>query len=210
MTSALLLCDIWDDHWCSTAASGTARIARRAAVLVSRFRSAGGVVIHAPCQTMAHYASHPARRYVLELAPGPAPVLGAHVDSPLPPSPGARCPDSPPCPEPLGPPWPWTRQHPAIEVTSDDAVLDQQDELFAVIADRAIGEVYVAGVHTNLCVLDRPYGIKAMVRAGISCALVADLTEAMPPAYTPATLDYVARHWCRVVSSLEARPGIAA
>jgi DNA-binding transcriptional LysR family regulator len=130
----------------------------------------------------------------------------ADTDPPQFPPAGAQCPDTPPCREPSGPPWPWTRQHPAIEVERGDAVLDQAQELFAVMEDRDINHVFVAGVHTNKCVIDRPFGIKAMVSAGIGCCLVADLTEAMPPVYTPIALDHVARNWCAVVSSPDVRP----
>ena len=70
-----------------------------------------------------------------------------------------------------------------------------------MLADRDIEQVYVGGVHTNVCIMDRPFGIRALVTAGISCALIADLTEAMPPAHTAAALEYVERFWCPLVTS---------
>jgi nicotinamidase-related amidase len=207
MSTAILLCDLWDSHWCSTAAVGTARIARRAAPLTARFRSRGGVVIHAPSDTMGFYSGHPAREYVLSLllagVTRKRPTdLGSPPDAPFPPA-GRRCPDLPECAEPPGPPWPWTRQHPAIEIDPADAVLDGGEEMLAVVDDRKIEHVFLAGVHTNLCLLQRPFGITALRAAGIPCALLGDLTEAMPPAFTDAALDHIDRHFCPVVSSDE-------
>jgi nicotinamidase-related amidase len=207
MSTAILLCDLWDSHWCSTAAVGTARIARRAAPLTASFRSRGGVVIHAPSDTMGFYSGHPAREYVLslpsaEVTRGRHPDRGSPVAIPLPPA-VRRCPDRPECAEPSGPPWPWTRQHPAIEIDPADAVLDGGEEMLAVVADRNIEHVFVAGVHTNLCVVQRPFGIAALCDAGISCSLLGDLTEAMPPAFTDAALDHIDRYFCPVISSDE-------
>ncbi len=44
------------------------------------------------------------------------------------------------------------------------------------------------GVHTNMCVLNRSFGIKQMVRWRVPVALVRDLTDAM---YNPARAPYV-------------------
>lgn len=207
MSTALLLCDLWDNHWCSTAAVGTARIAGRAASLTVRFRSRGGVVIHAASNTMGFYSGHPAREYVVSLlstqVERESPTnLGVPPDVPFPPA-GKPCPDLPECARPLGPPWPWTHQHPSIEIGPGDAVLDGGEEMFAVVADRNIEHVFLAGVHTNFCVVERPFGIAALRSAGIACSLLGDLTEAMPPAFTTTALAHVDRYLCPVISSDE-------
>jgi hypothetical protein len=44
------------------------------------------------------------------------------------------------------------------------------------------------GVHTNMCVLGRPFGIRAMVKLGRKVVLVRDLTDAM---YDPRQPPYV-------------------
>jgi nicotinamidase-related amidase len=209
MHDALLLCDMWDRHWCATAAASTDRIANAASDLVSRFRARGGTVIHAPSDTMRFYASNPARRYVVGLGPGNAPASVTHP-APAAPAGGPACPDTPQCTQPTGPPWPWSKQHPAITIAPEDAILDRDEELFAVLADRGIGHVNLAGVHTNLCIMDRSFGIKALVRTGISCSLVGDMTEAMPPQHTAVALQYVERHWCPVVQSASLIGGHAA
>jgi hypothetical protein len=67
------------------------------------------------------------------------------------------------------------------------------------------------GVHTNMCVLNRPFAIKQLVRWGVPVALVRDLTDAM---YNPArapyvshaagtelVIGYIERFWCPSVTS---------
>jgi hypothetical protein len=44
------------------------------------------------------------------------------------------------------------------------------------------------GVHTNMCVINRSFGIKQLVRWGLQAVLIRDLTDAM---YNPAMRPYV-------------------
>jgi hypothetical protein len=54
-----------------------------------------------------------------------------------------------------------------------------------------------------MCILERPFAIKQMVRWGIACSLAIELTEAMPASYTPAVCRYIAQHWCPAVTTSE-------
>ena len=47
--TALLLCDMWDNHWCSGAAKRVDVLAARMARLVNMARSRGIQIIHSPC-----------------------------------------------------------------------------------------------------------------------------------------------------------------
>src|SRR5919197_1370652 len=53
---------------------------------------------------------------------------------------------------------------------------------------RALRERGVLGVHTNMCILNRTFAIKQLVRWGFDVALIRDLTDAM---YNPARPPYV-------------------
>ncbi len=46
----------------------------------------------------------------------------------------------------------------------------------------------LVGVHTNMCVLGRPFGLRNMARNGKNVLLVRDLTDSM---YNPASWPYV-------------------
>jgi hypothetical protein len=78
------------------------------------------------------------------------------------------------------------------------------------------------GVHTNMCVLGRPFGIRAMVRLGRNVVLVRDLTDAMydprqPPhvSHTRGTelvIEHIEKYWCPSILSedlLQVVPGSA-
>ncbi len=198
--SALLICDIWDAHYCTSAAAGTERLAQMVDRVAGEFRSRGGQVIHSPSETMPYYGDHPARTWVTELPRATVPATRPVADPPIP-EPVSICPDVPTCVP--GPPWPHTRENAAIEIDPSDAVLDSGEDLLAVIDARGIGHIYMAGVHTNMCILKRPFGIRQLVRWGISCSLARELTEAMPADFTPAVCRYIEDNWCPTVSTVE-------
>ena len=69
----------------------------------------------------------------------------------------------------------------------------------------------MTGVHINMCVLGRPFGIRQQVRLGRNVVLVRDLTDAM---YDPRDKPYVShargtelviehteRYWCPTILS---------
>ncbi len=74
---------------------------------------------------------------------------------------------------------------------------------------RGIKNLIIMGVHTNMCVLGRSFGIRQMTRWGVSCVLVRDLTDAM---YNPEKVPYVShkrgtelvvehieKYWCPTI-----------
>jgi nicotinamidase-related amidase len=210
--TALLLCDVWDRHWCQGAVVRLEAMIPRLQATVDAARERGVQVIHAPSDTMACYADSPARRRVLQVpAVAPPPDL-AHDDPPLPiddrdggADTGETCPRRT-----------WTRQHPGIGIDADrDAITDQGREAYALLAQQGRDRLLIAGVHTNMCVLNRTFAIKQMVRWGLQVALIRDLTDAM---YNPACAPYVShdegtrlvvayieKHWCPSVDSGQLR-----
>ena len=82
----------------------------------------------------------------------------------------------------------FSRQHTAIKITGFDGVSDSGQEIFNVLTREGIKNVVLMGVHTNMCVLGRPFGIRQMVRLGFQVALARDLTDAM---YDPRQRPYV-------------------
>ncbi len=67
------------------------------------------------------------------------------------------------------------------------------------------------GVYTNMCVLNRSFGIKQMVKWGVNIALVRDLTDAMynpamPPYVghnegTQLVVSYIEKFWCPTIAT---------
>ena len=203
--SALVLCDFWDSHTCSRAVRRVQQLAPRVAAVVEAARARGVLVIHAPSDCMDFYKDHPARRRAME-APRAADLpdgitqwmkrldpaeekAGDPIDS----SDGGN--DDTPEEKAawravlaregrLAGPWPWRRQHPAVGIDPDkDIVSDRGDEIWNVLRARGIRHVFVAGVHTNMCVCGRPFGIRRLVAGGLDVVLLRDLTDTM---YNPA------------------------
>jgi hypothetical protein len=103
-----------------------------------------------------------------------------------------------------GPPYPWTREHSAIDVVGFDGVSDNGQEIYNYFKQEGITNVALMGVHTNICILNRSFGIRQMTRLGFHVALVRDLTDCM---YDPRTRPFVshARGTELVIEHIETR-----
>jgi len=84
---------------------------------------------------------------------------------------------------------PWKAQHPAVIIDSGkDFVSDKGDEIWSILENRGIKNVILVGVHTNMCVLGRPFGLRQMAKNGKNAVLLRDLTDTM---YNPERRPYV-------------------
>jgi len=183
--TALLLCDVWDDHWSRGATERVNAMVGRMNEVVKAARAKGVRIIHAPSDTMEFYAGTPARQRMID-APhvSPPPPL-EHDDPPLP------IDDSDGGSDTGEKPWhkAWSRQHPAIEIDQEkDGISDNGQEVYNFLRQKEIPNLIIMGVHTNMCVLARSFAIKQMVKWGLNVALIRDLTDAM---YNPARSPYV-------------------
>lgn len=199
--SALILCDMWDDHWCSGAARRVGQMVPRFVPAIEAARRAGFIIVHAPSDTMGFYTGDPRRRKMLELKRAALPTLAQREDPPLPVDASAGGCDTS---ERFFKAW--SRQHPGIPIDPADFISDNGEEVFSLLKLRGIETLFVAGVHTNMCILNRSFAIKQMTRWGVSCVLLRDLTDAMydPKAKpfvshergTEMVIEYIERHWC--------------
>ena len=208
--TALLLCDVWDHHWCRGAQERLEPLVPRIDRTARVARERGMLVVHAPSGTMPFYAGHPARVRVLQAPPVAAPAERAHPD-PAPPIDGSDSSDTAGDPAAEGTRC-WSRQHAGVWIDGErDAIGDDGLELLALYRQHGIDTVLIAGVHTNMCVLNRSFAIKQLVRWGVPVYLVRDLTDCMynparPPyvSHADATemaIHYIERFWCPSVTS---------
>lgn len=173
--TALILCDVWDKHWCAPAEERLGAMVPRMEEVVRACRAAGIQVIHAPSDTMAFYEGTPARRR-MQAAPRAQPVeLRQLTEPPLPiDDSDGGCDDNT-----LGPYGAWTRQHRGITIEDIDGISDDGQEVYSYFAQEGIKNLLVMGVHTNMCVLNRGFALRQMTRWGVDCVLLRDLTDAM-------------------------------
>jgi nicotinamidase-related amidase len=183
--AAVLVCDMWDRHWSTGASLRVEQLAPRIDAFCSRMRGAGALVVHAPSDTMAAYQTSAARARIAGYGPSPPPRV---IELPPPP---VACDDGgSDTVDQFAPNTAvWARQHPAIHVDEErDVITDDGSELVAYLHEHGRSLVLATGVHTNLCVLRRSFGLVALAGHGFSPVLVADLTDAM---YDPADPPYV-------------------
>jgi hypothetical protein len=97
------------------------------------------------------------------------------------------CDDLPPCKTYDA----WKSEMPALEIKDGDAISDSGIEIWNLMEQRGIKNVLLLGVHLNMCVLGRPFGLRNMATAGKNVALVRDLTDTM---YNPRSRPFVSHH----------------
>lgn len=182
---AVIVCDMWDRHWSTGASLRVGRLAPEIDRFCRRLRDVGALIVHAPSETIEAYRDSPARLRIAGYGPAPEPRPLAIPPMPMEPSNGGSDTD-----DSLAPDTPvWSRQHQAIEIKTDrDVITDDGRELVAYLRASGRDTVLMAGVHANMCILRRSFGLVALVGHGLSPVLVADLTDAM---YDPADPPYV-------------------
>src|SRR4051794_40486763 len=163
--TALIICDMWNQHWCKGATRRVAELAPAMNRAVARARDRGVLIIHAPSSCMDAYKDHPARKRAQAAPkaanlPGDIDGWGRKIPSeekgtyPIDQEDGG-CDDGPTCPGGS----PWNSQIAAIEIRDQDAISDSGVEIWNLLESRGIDHVLVMGVHTNMCVLGRPFGL---------------------------------------------------
>lgn len=206
--TAVVVCDMWDLHHCLNATRRGAEMAPRMNELLKHFRSRGAVIIHAPSDCLDFYREHPARLRTLQVprAANPPAEIGQACQRipaeergtyPIDQSDGGEDDDleeHQQWAEKLAamgrnPRAPWVRQTELLEIDGQrDFISDNGAEVWNILEQRGIRNVVLVGVHTNMCVLGRSFGLRNMVRYGKNTVLVRDMTDTM---YNPAAAPYV-------------------
>src|SRR4051812_38791076 len=60
--TAVVICDMWDAHWCKGAAERVTEMAPAMNLAVKQAREQGVLIIHAPSETMDFYKDTPQRK----------------------------------------------------------------------------------------------------------------------------------------------------
>ncbi|MBC7237053.1 MAG: isochorismatase family protein [Chloroflexi bacterium] len=210
--AAIIICDMWDAHWSRGAAERVAAMVPRMNAVLHAARDRGVRIIHAPSETMSFYAGHPARERILSVPPVEPPPDLPHEEPPLPVDTSDHGSDTAASDPTEVPRRVWSRQHPALDIDAQhDVISDDGRQIYSYLRAQGIEQVLIMGVHTNMCILNRSFAIKQMVRWGVDIALVRDLTDAMYNPARPPYVDhwagvglviaYIEKFWCPTVSS---------
>ena len=182
--TAILLCDVWDMHWCRGASARVDELAPKMDAVVKAARDRGVQIIHSPSDTLFFYIDTPQRKRMQDAPHADKPPLKSIEEPPLPIDDSDGGCDTDDERQYSA----WTRQHPAVEIAEPDGISDNGDETYNFLVHRGIQNIIYMGVHTNMCVLGRSFAIRNMTRLGMNCYLIRDLTDAM---YDPKDRPYV-------------------
>jgi nicotinamidase-related amidase len=192
---AIVICDMWNQHWSTGATERVGQMAVKMNEIVKAARAKGIQIIHAPSETLNFYAESPARKRMIMADQKEWKKLRKWFLSfkfpkiPLPIDHSGGGSDTPKIDKFKPNTLVWTRQISTLEIDeSVDGISEYGWEIYKFLKDHGIEYYFIMGVHTNMCVLGRSFGIKPMAKAGFKIALVRDMTDAM---YNPAKLPYV-------------------
>lgn len=180
--TAIVVCDMWDEHWCKGATRRVGEMAPRMNEVLTAARKRGILIIHCPSSCLEFYKDTPMRKLAQQ-----APKFGTtiplrnwcHLDPKLePPLPiddsDGGCDCQPQCKQRSA----WKRQIATIEIKEGDAITDNS-EAFFLMKQRGIKNVIVMGVHMNMCVLGRPFSIRQMLYQDQNVVLMRDMSDTM-------------------------------
>ncbi len=207
-STAVIVCDMWDSHHCVNAVRRVAELAPRMNRFVTTLRHRGVTVIHAPSGCMDAYKDHPSRLRAQQIKPASSfPAEIANWCDRIPSEEAAAYPvdqsaggeDDDPEDHRLwaerlqamgrNPKAPWLKQCDAIEISlKSDYISDSGQEIWSILESKGITNVILVGVHTNMCVLGRPFGLRRLASNGKNVVLARDMTDTM---YDPNAWPYV-------------------
>lgn len=180
--TAIIVCDMWDQHWCRSATNRVNELAPVVNKVVKIARDKGVLIVHSPSDVVDYYDGTPQRnlgkkyldRKLSELLSNDK--LDSEMQAVWPIDQSDEGCD---CKEKCSVHYPWTRQHEAIEIMTGDAISDSGKEIAGLFKKKGISKVILMGVHVNMCVVNRSFGLRNMVRLGKNVVLMRDLTDAM-------------------------------
>ncbi|MDR1339487.1 MAG: isochorismatase family protein [Prevotellaceae bacterium] len=179
--TAIIICDMWDKHWCNDATARVGEIAPAMNEVLTIARDKGVKIVHAPSDCIDFYKNHPARKAATKYKDK---KIAALADgSKLPSEKDAKWPvdqsdegcENRDC----KPHKAWSRQIETLSVTDKDLISDSGAEIGAYFKKTGIKNVILVGVHTNMCVIGRSFGLRAMKRMGMNVVLMRDMTDLM-------------------------------
>lgn len=205
--TAIIVCDMWDLHHCKRAVDRVVEMAPRMNEVLTKARDQGVLIIHAPSSCMTPYDKTPMRQRAKDAPKAanlPSEIANwcTRISSedrgkyPIDQSDGGEDDEAGEHAQwaakltGLGrnPRAPWKSQVDILKMNDKDAVSDSGVEIWNLLESRGISNVILMGVHTNMCVLGRPFGLRQMAKNGKNVVLMRDMTDTM---YNPARWPYV-------------------
>ncbi|MDR3289687.1 MAG: cysteine hydrolase [Rickettsiales bacterium] len=189
--TALLICDMWDKHWSNGATLRTGNLALKINDLANFLRKQNVLIIHSPSDCCKkYYANNQARlrasqnlnnyndnKIVWQINKKSLPIDDTDGGS-----------DSNNKKTEIVNDNVWQQQHPSIIIDDEkDIIADNGKEIRSYLKLKKIELVLFCGVHTNMCILGRNFGIYSMLERDYKTLLMEDYTDSM---YNPNSPPY--------------------
>lgn len=172
--------DVWNFHWCKTATMRVDAFVPRINKALTAARELGMTVMLCPSDVVENYAGYPQRESVFALPRHAVPKV-VEVNCPAAPDAGGCACGKERC----GGNYGWDGMHPGLRIGSEDWMPDTQVEVYSLCREKGLTHLIYVGFHTQVCLLGKPMGLRAMKSAGLNCILARDMTDAHP-GYDPA------------------------
>lgn len=189
--TAVVISDMWDKHWCKGATKRVNELAPKINEAITQLRNSGVTIVHCPSDTSSFYANNPALdktkniqgtywsqdphwlyKYENKLIPEITNIADPNM---------VQCDCGPnKCDSENG--VVWKRQNEAIKIDEDkDYICMDNKKIYDLLKSKEIEYVLMMGVHTNMCILNRHFGIKKLLLNKIQPILIRDMTDGMLP-----------------------------
>ena len=196
--TAVIIVDMWDAHWCDTEVRRGIQIAQGINHTITKLRNRGVQIIHSPANCMDAYKTHPSyiraqnfSQVLMPPIPPPEPWDYLEPWYTDPPYPLTLAPGSGGCDgtgDSSSTAWEKNLKQldtiyidPAVDLISaeDGWWPNRSQGMFNILMGLKIKNVIFMGSATNMCLLGRPFGIKAARTWGMNVVLVRELTDVM-------------------------------
>jgi hypothetical protein len=171
---AVVIIDPWNYHWCMTACQRVSAMAPRWNRVLECARELGIQILWAPTEAASQYAGTPQREQAAAVNLVPVPQV-RNLSCTFTAAVGAcACGPGIPCEINYG-----------LDAICSDLVIDAADlivsgtaETYSICKQKGITYIIYLGLHTNMCLFNRPEALQAMYSAGLDCMLARDLNDA--------------------------------
>jgi alpha-L-fucosidase 2 len=179
--TAIIIIDMWNFHWCMTAAERVSAMVPRMNAVLDIARKQGMQIIWNPSDVVTAYSGYPQYEKALAVEHHHTPEIRTEIAAKFTApfgaclcGPGFRC----------GGNYGWDGMNPDLIIGDSDLISASTDEIYSLLSERGITNVIYMGVHTNMCVFGKPGAISYLWKAGFNCLLARDLNDAFT-AYDP-------------------------
>ena len=174
--TAVIVVDMWDKHNCMPSEQRSALLAKKINHLLPLYRNYGMQIIFAPSSVVSFYDDISNRKKAILIAREHGPftkklnwLSRLENEPPMPIQKG--------CEDEKLPNREWSSQHRFLKIKQNDLISADGNEIENILKAKQIHLVLYVGVHSNVCVLSRSFGMRNLKKQGFTVVLIRDLTD---------------------------------